>query len=148
MKARLDYARLNPAAYQAMLALQSHVNHAVADQALLELVKLRASQINDCAFCIDMHARKARAAGESEQRLFALSAWRETGWFSDRERAALAWAEALTRLDRGHVPDDVFAQARAHFSEPELVDLSLAVVAINGWNRLCVAFRTQPGALV
>jgi len=108
-------------------------------------VKVRASQLNGCAYCIDMHAKDARARGETEQRLFALSAWQDTPFFTDRERAALAWTEAVTRIAEGHVPDDVFERVRKHFQEKELVDLTLAVVAINGWNRLAIGFRAVPG---
>ncbi|MCC7281380.1 MAG: carboxymuconolactone decarboxylase family protein, partial [Acetobacteraceae bacterium] len=113
---------------------------------LLELVKLRASQINGCAWCMDMHTKELRAAGESEQRLYLLSAWRECPFYSERERAALAWTEALTVLVEGNVPDEVFTAARAAFSEQELVKLTLAIVAINGANRINVAFRTVPGS--
>jgi len=113
---------------------------------LLELVKTRASQINGCAFCIDMHTKDARANGETEQRLYALNAWRETPFYTDRERAALAWTEAVTLISEGHVPEDVFEQARAQFSDEELVNLTVALVAINGWNRLSIAFRVPAGA--
>jgi AhpD family alkylhydroperoxidase len=111
----------------------------------LELVKLRASQINGCAYCIDMHTKDARVGGETEQRLYALSAWRETPFYSDRERAAIAWTEAVTQVAEGHVPDEVYELARQHFTEKELVDLTLGIVAINGWNRLAISFRTVPG---
>jgi AhpD family alkylhydroperoxidase len=113
---------------------------------LLELVKTRASQINGCAFCIDMHTKDARANGETEQRLYALNAWRETPFYTDREQAALAWTEAVTLINVGHVPEDVFEQARAQFTDEELVNLTTAVVAINGWNRLSIAFRVPAGA--
>jgi len=116
------------------------------DHGLLELVKLRASQINGCAHCIDMHTKELRAAGEDEQRLYLLGAWRESPFYSERERAALAWTEALTLIADGHVPDEVYETARAQFSEEELVNLSLAIVAINSANRLNIAFRTVPGA--
>jgi AhpD family alkylhydroperoxidase len=112
----------------------------------LHLIKLRASQINGCAYCIDMHSKDARAAGESEQRLYALSAWEETPFFSERERAALQWTEALTLVADGHVPDAVFEAVRPHFTDDELVNLSLAVATINAWNRLSIAFRSVPGA--
>jgi AhpD family alkylhydroperoxidase len=128
-----------------MLALESYLSDCGLERALLDLVRLRASQINGCAFCIDMHWKDLRAAGESEQRLYELNAWRETPFYTDRERAALAWTEAVTLITEGHVPDEVYAQARAQFSEAELANLTLAVVAINGWNRLAISFRTVPG---
>jgi AhpD family alkylhydroperoxidase len=112
---------------------------------LLELVKMRASQINGCAYCLDMHSKDAMAHGETPQRLFLLDAWEESPFYTGRERAALAWTEALTRVADSHVPDEVFDVARKEFSERELVDLALAVVTINGWNRLCIAFRAEPG---
>jgi AhpD family alkylhydroperoxidase len=113
---------------------------------LLGLVKTRASQINGCAFCIDMHTKDARAAGETEQRLYALNAWRETPFYTDRERAALAWTEAVTLINEGHAPDDVYEEVRQRFTEEELVNLTLAIVSINGWNRLAIAFRALPGS--
>jgi AhpD family alkylhydroperoxidase len=125
--------------------LQSYVDGCGLEHSLLELVKTRASQINGCAYCLDMHTKDARAAGETEQRLYTLSAWRETPFFSERERAALAWTEAVTRLADSHIDDALFAQVRAHFSDKEIVDLSLAVIAINGWNRLAVPFRAEVG---
>jgi AhpD family alkylhydroperoxidase len=129
-----------------MLALESYVGKLFASEPLLlELVKMRSSQINGCAYCLDMHSKDARAKGESEQRLYALNAWRETPFFSERERAALGWAEALTLVAEAHVPDEVFEKTRKHFSEEELMNLSLAIVAINGWNRLAIAFRAVPG---
>jgi AhpD family alkylhydroperoxidase len=115
------------------------------EPALLELVKMRASQINGCAYCLDMHSKDARAAGETEQRLYALNAWRETPFYTDRERAALEWTEALTLITQGHVPDEVYESARKHFSEKELVDLTAAVVAINAWNRIAISLRAAPG---
>jgi AhpD family alkylhydroperoxidase len=145
MKPRIDFHSVDPDAVRAMRALQAFVDSSGLDPSLLELVKVRASQINECAYCIDMHTKDARARGETEQRLYALAAWAETPFFDDRERAALAWTDAVTRLGEGHVPDAVFVQARGSFSEAELVQLTLAVVAINGWNRICVAFRAVPG---
>lgn len=142
---RLNFKRLVPAAYRAMLALESYVHETGLESSLLELVKMRASQINGCAYCLDMHSKDARAAGETEQRLFVLNAWREAPFYTDRERAALAWTEAVTLVNESHVPEDVYQQARAHFSEEELVNLTIAIVAINGWNRLEVAFRGIPG---
>src|SRR5688500_4870308 len=146
MKPRFDFHSVAPRGLQAMLGLQTYVNNAGLEHGLLELVKMRASQINGCAYCLDMHSKDARAAGETEQRLYLLGAWREAPMYTDRERAALAWTEAVTCLAEGHVPDDVYAAARAHFSEQELADLTLAVVAINGWNRLAIAFRSPAGS--
>jgi len=128
-----------------MLGLESYVRQCGLEGSLLELVKLRASQINGCAYCIDMHTKDARVQGEQEQRLYALVAWEETPFFTERERAALAWTEALTKIGEGHVPDSVYEHARSHFSEKELVDLTFAIVVINGWNRLAISFRTVPG---
>jgi len=145
MKSRLEFHKVSPAATSAKLGLQNYVNSCGLEHSLLELVKLRASQINGCAYCIDMHTKDARAAGESEQRLYVLSAWREAPFYSDRERAALQWTESLTLLSETNVPDEDYEVARAQFSEAELVNLSLAIVAINGWNRLCVGFRALPG---
>lgn len=146
LKMRLEPAKVSPAAYHAMVGLESFVSKSSKlEQSLLELVRMRASQINGCAFCIDKHSKDARADGETEQRLYALSGWRETTFFTNRERAALAWTEALTLITEGHASDDVYAEARNEFSEEELVNLSLAIVAINGWNRLAIGFRKIPG---
>ncbi len=145
MEARLRYASVHPGAIQAMRALQDFVNGSKLEHDLLELVKLRASYMNGCAFCVDMHTKDARAAGETEQRLYGVPVWRETPYFSDRERAALAWTEAVTALADTGVPDDVFREAREHFDEAELVELTMAIVAITGWNQLNVAFRTPAG---
>jgi AhpD family alkylhydroperoxidase len=145
MTPRIEYHKADPDAVKAMLGLQAYVNESGIEHSLLELVKLRASQLNGCAYCIDMHTKDARARGETEQRLYALDAWRETPFYSERERAALAWAEAVTLLGDGHVPDAVYDEARAQFGQDELVKLTMAVVAINGWNRLSIAFRTVPG---
>jgi AhpD family alkylhydroperoxidase len=145
MTPRIDFAHADPGAVKAMLALQAHANQSGLEPALQELVKVRASQINGCAYCIDMHTKDARAHGETEQRLYALDAWAETPFFSERERAALAWTETLTLIADDRVPDAAFAAARRHFSEKELVELTFAIIAINGWNRLCVAFRAVPG---
>ena len=128
-----------------MYGLEKFVRECGLEHALLELIKTRVSQINGCAYCIDMHTKDARAAGETEQRLYALNAWRETPFYSDRERAALAWAEAVTLVSETHVPDDVYEATRQHFSEEELVNMTLAVITINGWNRLSIAFRSVPG---
>jgi AhpD family alkylhydroperoxidase len=132
--------------YQAMIGLSSVVKSSTLEPALLELVKTRVSQLNGCGFCLDMHTKDARAAGESEQRLYLISAWREAPLYSERERAALAWAEAVTRLEQQHVADAVYQQARAVFSEAELAVLTLAVVEINGWNRFAIAFQSVPGS--
>jgi AhpD family alkylhydroperoxidase len=145
MQPRLEIAKAAPQAYRAMAGLESYVRNSGLEPALLELVRLRASQINGCAFCIDMHTKDARAEGESEQRLYALTAWRETPFFTDRERAALAWTEALTLISETHAPDDVYEAVHPHFSEEELANLTLAIVAINGWNRIALGFRTVPG---
>ncbi len=146
MQSRLEAQKVSLEAYHAMLGLEMFVRKSSnLEGSLIELVKIRASQINGCAFCIDMHSKDARAADESEQRIYALNAWRETPFFTNRERAALAWTEAVTLVHQGHVPDEVYEEARAQFSEQELVNLTMAVVAINGWNRLAIAFRAVPG---
>lgn len=145
MKPRIQYAKAAPEGISAMRGLENYVRHCGLEESLLELVKLRASQINGCAYCIDMHTKDARAEGETEQRLYALVAWEETPFFTERERAALAWAEAVTKVGEDHVPESVFEQARRYFNEKELVDLTLAIIAINGWNRLAIGFRTVPG---
>lgn len=145
MQPRLDFTKVAPDVYKAMSALQACVSQSGLEASLLELVKTRASQINNCAYCLDMHTKDARAQGETEQRLYTLSAWRETPFFTERERAALAWTEALTSVAQTHVPDEVYEAVRKHFTEKELADLALAIIAINGWNRLSVAFRNVPG---
>jgi AhpD family alkylhydroperoxidase len=145
MKARFEYPKAAPGVYQAMLGLEKYMHGCGLEASLLHLVKLRASQINGCAYCLDMHSKDLRAAGESEQRLYTLEAWRECPWYSDRERAALAWTEALTWIADTHAPDEVYEQARAQFDEKELSDLTLAIATINGWNRLLIAARTVPG---
>lgn len=142
---RLRYQQAAPAVLKAMLALQQAVNDGGLEPALLELVKLRVSQLNGCAFCIDLHFREAKAGGETEARLYLLDAWAETGRYTPRERAALHWAEVLTRLAGGHVTDGDFSAVRAEFTEAELANLTLAIVAINGWNRFGVGFRLPPG---
>jgi AhpD family alkylhydroperoxidase len=146
MTSRIDFYRTSPKGVQAMMAFQTYVNATGIEHSLQHLVKLRASQINHCAFCIDMHTKDARAAGETEQRLHLVSAWREAPCYSERERAALEWTEALTMLTEGFVPDQVFDSVRQHFTEEELVNLSLVIVAVNGWNRLKVAFRGEVGS--
>jgi AhpD family alkylhydroperoxidase len=146
MERRIDALKVAPGAYRAMSALEGYVRKSSRlELPLLELVRLRASQINGCAFCIDMHTKDARAAGETEQRLYCLSVWRETPFYSDRERAALAWTEAITLISEDHAPDDVYNEVIKRFSEEELVNLTLAIVAINGWNRLAIGFRAVPG---
>jgi len=141
----MNYAEIAPDGYRAMSGLERYVRSSDIESSLLELVKLRSSQINGCAYCIDMHSKDARAEGETEQRLYALSAWREAPFFTDRERAALAWTEAVTLVGETHVPDELYEETLKHFSRKELVDLTLAIVVINGWNRLAVSFRTVPG---
>jgi AhpD family alkylhydroperoxidase len=145
MEQRLDYAKINPAALKAMYGLEVFVKHSGLEKPLLELIKLRASQINGCAYCIDMHTKDARAAGETEQRLYLLNAWREAPFYTDRERAALEWTEAVTLVSQTHVPDEVYESVKEHFTEQELVNLTMAVVTINGWNRLAISFRAEPG---
>jgi AhpD family alkylhydroperoxidase len=145
MEARLDYAKLAPDAMRAIYSLGTYLAKCGLEHPLLELVKIRASQINGCAYCIDMHTKDARAAGEMEQRIYALNAWRETPFFSDRERAALAWTEAVTRIGEG-VTDAMFTEVSGEFSEKELADLTWAVAAINAWNRIAISFRSVPGA--
>ncbi len=148
MKARIDPIRVNPRVIQVMLGLEKQVHQAGFDHGLLDLVRMRASQINGCSYCLDMHSKDARAKGETEQRLYGLEAWRETPYYSTRERAALEWTEALTLVSETHVPDDVYDRVREQFSDDELVHLSLAIVSINGFNRLNIAFRTVPGDYV
>src|SRR5918998_1046256 len=145
MKQRLNYAEVGQGALKAMYGLEAYLSKCGLESSLLHLLKFRVSQINGCAYCLDMHSKDLRAAGETEQRLYLLDAWREAPFYTERERAALAWAEAVTLVTEGHVPDEVFEQARAQFGEEELVNLTLAVVAINGWNRLSIAFRATPG---
>jgi AhpD family alkylhydroperoxidase len=144
MEARVNVAKVGGNAYKAMMGLQQYVDKSGLDHGLLHLVKMRASQINGCAYCLKMHSRDARKEGESEDRLYLLDAWREAPVYSERERAALAWTEAVTLVSETHVPDADFEAARAQFSEQELVDLTMAVVAINGWNRLMIGFRVAP----
>ena len=146
MNTRINWMKSAPAVVHAMFGLQKAVNESGLEPALLELVKMRASQINGCAACIDMHTKDARAAGETEQRLYLLEAWHEAAHlYTERERAALAWTEALTRVTEGHAPDDVYEQVHAQFKDAELAQLTLAIVAINGWNRLNIGFRMPAG---
>ena len=145
MRPRLRYGKVAPGVRDAMLGLEKYVDSTGIEPGLLNLIKNRASQINGCAWCLDMHAKDAREDGETEQRIYSLSAWRDTPFYTPRERAALGWTEAVTLVATEGVPDDLFEEARKQFSERELVDLTVAVVAINGWNRFNVAFRTVPG---
>jgi AhpD family alkylhydroperoxidase len=146
VRARLNYAKAAPGVYDAMDALDRYLQDCGLERCLLLLVQLRASQINGCAYCLDMHWKDLRAIGEPEQRLYSLDAWRECPYYTVKERAALAWTEAVTLLADGHVSDAVYEQARSHLSERELSDLTLAVAAINAWNRLSIAARLVPGA--
>lgn len=148
MTARIDLKRVNFGIIQAMLGLERQVHKSTLEPSLLELVRMRASQINGCAYCLDMHSKEARLAGETEQRLYCVSAWREAPFYTDRERAALEWTESLTLVAETHVPDDVFERVQAQFSEDKLAHLTLAIVAINGWNRFNVAARTVAGDYV
>jgi AhpD family alkylhydroperoxidase len=146
MEARFSYVKAAPGAFQAMHGLVKYLQQCGLEGSLLTLIDLRASQINGCAYCLDMHWKDLRAMGESEQRLYALDAWRESPFYTNRERAALAWTEALTLITEGHVPEEVYEEVRQHFNDKELSDLTLAVVTINGWNRLNIAARTVAGA--
>jgi len=146
MEPRIDYRKHATApGVQALTALEQHVRKSGLDTKLLELVRMRASQLNGCAYCLDMHSKDARAEGETEQRLYGLSAWREAPYYTDRERAALEWTEAVTLISRDQVPDEVYERVRRQFSEDELVNLTFAVIAINSWNRLAIALRAVPG---
>jgi AhpD family alkylhydroperoxidase len=146
MESRFSYDKAAPGVYKAMMALERYLENCGLEESLLHLIRLRASQINGCAYCLDMHWKDLRAIGEDEQRLYSLDAWRECPYYTERERAALAWTEAVTLITVGHVPDTTYEEAQAHFSEKELADLTLAVTAINAWNRLSIASRTVPGA--
>ncbi len=146
MKPRIEFNDVAPAATKALLQLEAYVNHHTGlDPVLLNLVRMRASQINGCAYCIDMHSKDLRAQGETEQRIYELDAWREAPFYSDRERAALEWTEAVTLVSQTHVPDEVYERVRKQFSEPDLVNLTAAIAAINSWNRLSISFRVVPG---
>jgi AhpD family alkylhydroperoxidase len=146
MQPRIKYTQVAPDSLKAMYRLEKYVRSSGLEPSLLELIRVRASQINGCAYCIDMHTKNARIRGESEQRLYLLDAWQEVPFYTDRERAALAWTEAVTKVFDEHVPNDVYELARTHFTEKELVDLTMAIIAINGWNRLAISFRIEPGA--
>ena len=146
MHSRLQADKIAPEAYKAVLQVQAYINHhSGLEHSLLHLIYMRASQINGCAYCLDMHSKDARALGESEQRLYGLDAWREAPYYTDRERAALAWTEAVTLVSQTHVPDEVYEEVRKQFSEAELVNLTLAVAQINVWNRLSISFRVEAG---
>ena len=145
MKARIETMSMNPKVMQPLLAIEGYLHGSSLGSRLLHLVKTRASQINGCAYCLDMHTKDARDEGETEQRLYVLNAWREAPLFDERERAALEWTEAVTLVADTHVPDDVYERVKQHFTEQELVDLTVAVATINMWNRLNVAFRTVAG---
>jgi AhpD family alkylhydroperoxidase len=145
MTIRINYTKVDPKALQLLLAVEAHVRTSKLESKLLHLVKMRASQMNECAFSLDMHSKDARADGESEQRLYSLDAWQEAPYYSERERAALEWTEALTTLSNGHASDSVYERVRAYFSEDEIVALTLAIAMINCWNRMSVAFRTEAG---
>jgi AhpD family alkylhydroperoxidase len=145
MEARFNYAKTAPGVYEAMEGLEKYLEQCGLEKRLMYLIQLRASQINGCAYCLDMHWKDLRASGEDEQRLYSLDAWRECPYYTDRERAALAWTEAVTLIGQGHAPDAVYKEARSQFSEKELSDLTLAVAAINAWNRLSIAARIVPG---
>lgn len=145
MEERIQYMKVAPGIFHGLLELEKYLKECGLEDLLLNLVKLRVSQINGCAYCLDMHWKDLRAMGENEQRLYSLDAWEESPYYSDRERAALAWAEAVTRVSETHVPDEVYEEVKKHFSEKELADLTAAVVAINSWNRLAIAARTTPG---
>jgi AhpD family alkylhydroperoxidase len=146
MKPRLNFYQASPEPIKALTALESAVQSSGLEQSLIELVKIRASEINRCAFCIDMHTKDARKRGETEQRIYLLSAWRESPLYTDRERAALGWTEAVTLISETHAPDDVYAELRKHFSDAETVNLTMLVATINAWNRLAISFRAVPPA--
>lgn len=145
MEPRADITKASPDAYKAMAQLEGVVRRSGIDRKLLELIKIRASQLNGCAYCIDMHTKDARHIGETEQRIYALDAWRETPFYTDQERAALAWTEALTNIQVGHAPDAVYHELARYFNEAEQLNLTLAITTINAWNRIAIAFRSVPG---
>ncbi len=146
MEPRINFYKAAPETVSALRGLEHAINQSGLEPSLRELVRLRASQINGCAYCIDMHSKDARAAGETEQRLYGLNAWRETPFYTDRERAALEWTETITLIAGEHAPDDVFQRVSQHFSETELVNLTMAIASINAWNRLAIGFRSVPGS--
>jgi AhpD family alkylhydroperoxidase len=146
MEPRINYGEKAPEALKGMMELQKHAAKSDLEDSLCELVRMRASQINGCAFCLDMHSKDARHAGETEQRLYGLNAWREAPFYSDRERAALAWTEAVTKISENHISDELYESVREQFDDEELVSLTLQIIAINGWNRLAIPFRSVPGS--
>jgi AhpD family alkylhydroperoxidase len=145
MEERIHYSKVSPGAYHALLGLEKYIHECGLEEPLLHLIKLRSSQINGCAYCLDMHWKDLRALGETEQRMYSLDAWEESPYYTDRERAALAWTEAVTRVAESHVPDEVYDRVKSQFSEKELADLTVAIATINAWNRLAIAGRTTPG---
>jgi AhpD family alkylhydroperoxidase len=145
MEERIHYAKVAPLAYHALLGLEKYLHDCGIEQPLLHLIKLRASQINGCAYCLDMHWKDLKAIGETDQRMYSLDAWAECPYYTDRERAALAWTEAVTRVADTHVPDDVYEEVKRQFTEKEMADLTFAIATINAWNRLSIAGRTTPG---
>ena len=145
MKARIEYWKVSPGGFKAMMGVETHLAHCSIDTKLLHMLKLRVSQVNGCAYCIDMHWKDSRAAGESEQRLYGLDAWEESPYYTDRERAALAWVQAITNITEGRVPDTLYARPREFFNEQELTDLTYAAAAINAWNRIAIAMRSEAG---
>jgi len=144
MQTRLDFYKANPEGTKALIALEERASKGSIEKPLAELVRLRASQINGCAFCVDMHTTDARKGGETDRRLATVSVWRETPFFTERERAALEWTESVTLLAQTHVPDEVWERVKPHFSDQEIADLTLLIIAINGWNRIAVTFRKMP----
>lgn len=144
-KPRIDYGNVDPKAIESMMGLQHYVDRSSLPENLLELVRMRASQLNGCAYCLDMHSKDARAAGESEQRLYLLDAWREAPFYTDKERAALEWTEAVTLVSKSHVPDNVYDKVRTYFTEKEVVELTMAIITINGWDRLSISMRHSAG---
>jgi AhpD family alkylhydroperoxidase len=145
MEPRISFYKAAPGVIKAMRGIEEYIHSTTLEGPLIELVKMRASQINGCAYCLDMHSKDARAAGETEQRLYSLPAWRESPFYTDRERAALEWTEALTLIADTHAPDVVYEQVRVHFDEEELVNLTLVITSINSWNRFAIGFRAEPG---
>jgi AhpD family alkylhydroperoxidase len=145
MEERIHYAKVAPLAYHAMLGLEKYLDACGLEEGLLHLIKMRASQINGCAYCIDMHSKDLRALGETEQRIYSLDAWAECPYYTDRERAALKWTEAVTRVSETHVPDEIYIEVKKQFNEKELADLTFAIATINAWNRLAISGRTTPG---
>lgn len=146
MTPRINYTTVAPDAFKALLSVERYVRNSGLEKSLLHLIKLRASYMNGCAYCVDMHSKEARHDGETEQRVYAVPVWRETPFFTDRERAALLWTESVTDVSRTGVPDETYDEVRAHFTEVELVNLTMAVVAINAWNRMAISFRSEVGS--